>query len=113
MTAAEACPKPQNINPTNHVAMIRTLQLCRTLACGVLAATLLLSGQIQAQETQPATAATPTLEELAADLADVQAYINNGARVTEAGKSKIAGPGPGHNAWQMVSTALVLFMTLP
>src|SRR5688500_2337367 len=25
----------------------------------------------------------------------------------------IAGPGPGHNAWQMVSSALVLFMTLP
>jgi Amt family ammonium transporter len=25
----------------------------------------------------------------------------------------IAGPGPGHNAWQMTSTALVLFMTLP
>ncbi len=28
-------------------------------------------------------------------------------------KSNIAGPGPGHNAWQMTSTALVLFMTLP
>ncbi len=27
--------------------------------------------------------------------------------------TKIPGPGPGHNAWQMVSTALVLFMTLP
>ena len=27
--------------------------------------------------------------------------------------SLVAGPGPGHNAWQMVSTALVLFMTLP
>src|SRR6187402_2668270 len=27
--------------------------------------------------------------------------------------SKIAGPGPGHNAWQMTSSALVLFMTLP
>src|SRR6187402_1621558 len=27
--------------------------------------------------------------------------------------SKIAGPGPGHNAWLMTSSALVLFMTLP
>ena len=27
--------------------------------------------------------------------------------------SSIPGPGPGHNAWQMTSTALVLFMTLP
>jgi Amt family ammonium transporter len=26
---------------------------------------------------------------------------------------KVAGPGPGHNAWQMTSTALVIFMTLP
>ena len=39
--------------------------------------------------------------------------MNNGARVTEAGASKVAGPGPGHNAWQMTSTALVIFMTLP
>ena len=37
--------------------------------------------------------------------------MNNGARVST--ESKVAGPGPGHNAWQMVSTALVLFMTLP
>lgn len=91
----------------------------RTFACGLLASATLWSGVVQAQEAPaaPAPAAeaakAPTLEELAADLADVQAYINNGARVTEAGKSKIAGPGPGHNAWQMVSTALVLFMTLP
>ncbi len=28
-------------------------------------------------------------------------------------ESKVAGPGPGHNAWQMTSSALVLFMTLP
>lgn len=95
----------------------------RTLACGLLAsATLLGTAPLSAQDTTPAApppvvaaepAQTPTLEELAADIGDIQAYINNGERVTEAGKSKIAGPGPGHNAWQMVSTALVLFMTLP
>ncbi|HMJ89138.1 MAG TPA: ammonium transporter [Candidatus Acidoferrum sp.] len=45
-------------------------------------------------------------------LADIEAYMNNGARQTNA-PSKVAGPGPGHNAWQMTSTALVLFMTLP
>jgi ammonium transporter, Amt family len=45
-------------------------------------------------------------------LADLEAYVNNGARQTNA-TSSIAGPGPGHNAWQMTSTALVLFMTLP
>src|SRR5688572_614966 len=45
-------------------------------------------------------------------LADLEAYVNNAARQTNAA-STIAGPGPGHNAWQMTSTALVLFMTLP
>jgi Amt family ammonium transporter len=38
--------------------------------------------------------------------------VNNGARTPDVA-SKIPGPGPGHNAWQMVSTALVIFMTLP
>lgn len=62
-------------------------------------------------EVAPATpaAAEPTLEQR---IADLEAYVNNGAR-TEGVESKIAGPGPGHNAWQMTSTALVLFMTLP
>jgi len=47
-------------------------------------------------------------------LEDLEAYVNNGARngSTNAA-SKIGGPGPGHNAWQMTSSALVLFMTLP
>jgi Amt family ammonium transporter len=51
----------------------------------------------------------PTLEQRVADL---EAYMNNVAR-TEGVESKVAGPGPGHNAFQMVATALVLFMTLP
>ncbi|HVM60293.1 MAG TPA: ammonium transporter [Verrucomicrobiae bacterium] len=52
--------------------------------------------------------AGPTLEQRVADL---EAYVNNGARVSAV--SKVAGPGPGHNAWMMTSAALVLFMTLP
>jgi ammonium transporter, Amt family len=52
--------------------------------------------------------AEPTLEQR---VADIEAYMNNGTRVAAA--SKVAGPGPGHNGWMMVSTALVLFMTLP
>ncbi len=58
-------------------------------------------------------AADPSIEER---LADLEAYVNNAARATAGNTnvtSKIAGPGPGHNAWQMTSTALVLFMTLP
>lgn len=47
-------------------------------------------------------------------LEDLEAYVNNAARNGSTNApSKIAGPGPGHNAWQMTSTALVLFMTLP
>jgi Amt family ammonium transporter len=50
-------------------------------------------------------------------LADLEAYVNNGARGSDATDakitSKISGAGPGHNAWMMTSSALVLFMTLP
>jgi Amt family ammonium transporter len=69
-------------------------------------------------------AATFTFTSLAADgnqersvqerLEDLEAYVNNGARNASTNAvSKVAGPGPGHNAWQMTSSALVLFMTLP
>lgn len=47
-------------------------------------------------------------------LDDLEAYVNNGARnASTNAASKVAGPGPGHNAWMMTSSALVLFMTLP
>ena len=55
----------------------------------------------------------PSIEER---LADLEAYMGNGARANVANTNittKIAGPGPGHNGFQMVCTALVLFMTLP
>ncbi|MES2441105.1 MAG: ammonium transporter [Verrucomicrobiota bacterium] len=59
-----------------------------------------------------APAASATLEER---VADIEAYMNNVARPEKASgaTSLVPGPGPGTNAWQMVSTALVLFMTLP
>lgn len=47
-------------------------------------------------------------------LEDLEAYINNTARnASTETETRITGPGPGHNAWQMTATALVLFMTLP
>src|SRR6266571_1265047 len=57
----------------------------------------------------------PSIEERVADL---EAYVSNGSRGSEAENAKITSkldgtPGPGHNAWQMTSAALVLFMTLP
>lgn len=61
----------------------------------------------------PAEAAAPAGPSIEERLGDIEAYMNNGARVSAPGTSKVAGPGPGHNGWQMVSTALVLFMTLP
>lgn len=70
---------------------------------------IVLALSARADEAAAAEPAAPTLEQRVADL---EAYVNNGAR-TEGVASMIAGPGPGHNAWQMVSTALVIFMTLP
>ena len=64
--------------------------------------------------TAPAKA-DPSLEQRVADL---EAFVANSGRGSDAAdakvKSKLDGtPGPGHNAWQMTSAALVLFMTLP
>ena len=58
--------------------------------------------------------ADPTTEQR---ILDLEAYVNNVGRQADTATnnvtSKISGAGPGHNAWMMTSTALVLFMTLP
>jgi len=65
----------------------------------------------QASVAQNPAAAERTIQER---LDDLEAYVNNTARNDSTNAlSKVAGPGPGHNAWQMTATALVLFMTLP
>lgn len=51
-------------------------------------------------------------------VADLEAYILNGARGSDAANASVSSKldgaaGPGHNAWMMTSAALVLFMTLP
>src|SRR5262249_1720811 len=51
-------------------------------------------------------------------IADLEAYVSNGARGSDATDAKVSSKldgvaGPGHNAWMMASAALVLFMTLP
>jgi ammonium transporter, Amt family len=51
--------------------------------------------------------ATPSLSDLAAKVALVEAYIGNAD--PKAGYTS----GPGHNAFMMICAALVLFMTLP
>jgi Amt family ammonium transporter len=71
-----------------------------------LVALLLVTGSAWAQ-TPAAVPAAPTADER---IAALEAYINNGDPV----KGPLVGiPGPGHNAWMMTSSALVLFMTLP
>ncbi|MCI0744341.1 MAG: ammonium transporter [Verrucomicrobia subdivision 3 bacterium] len=75
-----------------------------TLMLGLAFGQFALRAADAAAEPKPAT--------VESRLADLEAYMNNGARQTESA-SNVAGPGPGHNAWQMTSTALVLFMTLP
>jgi ammonium transporter, Amt family len=49
----------------------------------------------------------PLPPDLATRVADLEAYVRNGA------PTALQSSGPGHNAWMMTSTALVLFMTLP
>jgi Amt family ammonium transporter len=58
-------------------------------------------------EAAGAPAAIAAAPDLASRVADLEAYITNGA------PKALTSPGPGHNAWMMTSSALVLFMTLP
>src|SRR5262245_7315844 len=100
----------------------RTLTTTGIAACCLWA---LLASPLCAQQAATATpsapAATPTLEQRVAGL---EAYLINGDPAVPL-KDKdgnipnglttpsISTPGPGHNAWMMTSSALVLFMTLP
>jgi Amt family ammonium transporter len=74
-------------------------RLALICAAGALASS---AGAARAQSA--AAAAAP---DLATRVADLEAYVTNGA------PKALASSGPGHNAWMMTSTALVLFMTLP
>lgn len=60
-------------------------------------------------DSTTAIAAQPSVEQR---LADLEAYVMNGPRGTNA-PSNLNVAGPGHNGWMMTSAALVLFMTLP
>src|SRR3954470_10535013 len=90
--------------------MIRTFLNTKRLAAWLIIACIgAVSAWAQTEAAAPAAPAEPTIEQR---IADLEAYVNNTARTPDVA-SKIPGPGPGHNAWQMVSTALVIFMTLP
>ncbi len=94
------------------------------LLSGLIAA-VFFTGTAFGAETAPApTPPQPTLEQRVGGL---EAYVGNTdpSAAVAALKDKdgnlpkgfamptLGAPGPGHNAWQMTSSALVLFMTLP
>jgi Amt family ammonium transporter len=104
------------------------MHMKKTLFSIIIGATLTLARVWAAEEVKasapPETpAAAPAAAPAKADpnleqrIADLEAYVNNGTRGSDAPDakvtSKISGSGPGHNAWMMTSAALVLFMTLP
>src|SRR6266404_5977430 len=80
----------------------------------IFGAVLLFANVSHSQTPTVVPSASPSLEQRVADL---EAYINNGARGSDSADAKtgsnISGSGPGHNGWMMTASALVLFMTLP
>ncbi len=83
----------------------------RILLTLALIATAAFGSMSSFAEDAAAPAAAP---EITVDqrLTDLELYVKNGGYPSATGNlAKV--PGPGHNAWMMTSTALVLFMTLP
>ncbi|HEY5753128.1 MAG TPA: ammonium transporter [Chthoniobacterales bacterium] len=99
--------------------MPKLLQRIRLLAMAAVAAVAVsATSMATAQDATPAPSpaaepAGPTLEQRVFDLEKYIQNVQPGKDGDVTWTSNIAGPGPGHNAWQMVSTALVIFMTLP
>ena len=100
-----------------------TKKLTTSLAALALFGTLILS-TVRAQDTNaPAAPALPAAS-LENRISALEAYIGNGdpsgalpkdtnGNLTITAPATVGVPGPGANAWQMTSAALVLFMTLP
>src|SRR5215472_8952515 len=91
---------------------------CVSLSLALNLSPLALFAQDAASTNAPAVAGKKADPDLAQRVADLEAYVSNGTRGSEADNAKVSSkldgvPGPGHNAWMMASAALVLFMTLP
>jgi ammonium transporter, Amt family len=105
MKKIEAIIKPFKLE---EVSRDRTLFVKRLiLTLGLIAVVAASAFRASAADAAPAK---PSLEDRVTDL---EAYVTNGTRQTNAATALATTSGPGHNAWQMTSTALVLFMTLP
>jgi Amt family ammonium transporter len=98
---------------------VRTNMRAILIICSLLIAlTFQPFGAVAADAPTPAAPAAPKLKAPSVEerLADLEAYVNNGARGNVANTNldtKVGGSGPGHNGFQMICAALVLFMTLP
>jgi len=119
-------------NPNYPKKMYKLKNILARMACaGAIAALVAASVATTFAEPTPAPAPVPTLEQRVAGL---EAYVTNGdpaaplkaadGKVPPGLKTALVNPdssdttsasssGPGHNAWMMTSSALVLFMTLP
>ncbi|MDB4979364.1 MAG: ammonia channel protein [Myxococcales bacterium] len=91
-----------------HASKIRTLAVVLPLMLFAMILATGLASPAAAKEAAPSAGAPAPGAELATRVADLEAYIHNGAP-----KALTGVAGPGHNAWMMTSSALVLFMTLP
>jgi len=97
------------------ILAIALAAICPSLTRGQAATNAPAPAAAPATPAAPATKAEP---DLAQRVADLEAYVSNGTRGSDATDAKVSSkldgvPGPGHNAWMMTSAALVLFMTLP
>jgi len=112
------------ITSHRNLPMIKTLRFHVRMLI-VLVGLALATSPITRAAAPPATAAksppAPTTEQR---LSAIEAYFTNSdpsaglkdakGNIPDGLTTPIQGlPGPGHNAWMMVSSALVLFMTLP
>jgi Amt family ammonium transporter len=98
------CRKDRNVF---NVAAWRLVLVGVSLLAAVVAILLPTPAWADGVETQPSAAASASPADLATRVADLEAYVTNSA------PKALISPGPGHNAWMMTSSALVLFMTLP
>src|SRR5258705_3611148 len=130
--AAVESPPPQLKGPSLERPGAQPLRSTSTMKSLLLTTSLLISlataplASRGAEASAPTNAAppAPTLEQRVAGL---EAYVGNADPSASVASLKdkdgnlpkdftmatLGTPGPGHNAWQMASAALVLFMTLP
>jgi Amt family ammonium transporter len=102
--------------------MIKQIILAGALLAACFCTTLRADDTNAPAATTNAVAAADAAKKADPDInqrvADLEAYVSNGARGSDAADAKVSSKldgvaGPGHNAWMMASAALVLFMTLP